>query len=49
MHIINGRWDFVAELDTADLAEFSGALDAIRLIEGIAGSETSLLLKTVAF
>jgi len=49
VHTTNGRWDLVAELDTADLAEFSGALDAIRLIEGIAGSETSLLLKTVAF
>jgi DNA-binding Lrp family transcriptional regulator len=49
VHTTNGRWDMVAELNTATLAEFSGALDAIRLIEGIAGSETSILLKTIAF
>lgn len=49
VHTTNGRWDLVAELNTQTLAEFSGALDAIRLIEGISGSETSLLLKTIAF
>lgn len=49
VHTTNGRWDLVAELNTPSLAEFSGALDAIRMIEGIGASETSLLLKTVAF
>lgn len=49
VHTTNGRWDLVVELSTATLAEFSNALDAIRLIEGITSSETSLLLKTVAF
>ncbi|HEX4183022.1 MAG TPA: Lrp/AsnC family transcriptional regulator [Caulobacteraceae bacterium] len=49
VHTTNGRWDLVAELNTQTLAEFSGALDAIRLIEGIASSETSILLKTVTF
>ena len=48
-HSTNGRWDMVAELDTADLASFSAALDAIRAIEGIVATETSLLLTTVRF
>ena len=47
IHTTNGRWDLVAELDTATLAEFSKALDQIRLIEGIASTETSLLLSTI--
>jgi DNA-binding Lrp family transcriptional regulator len=49
VHTTNGRWDLVAELSTQTLGEFSGALDAIRLIQGIAGSETSILLKTIDF
>jgi len=40
----NGRWDLVVELNTASLSEFSRALDHVRLIEGIAATETSLLL-----
>jgi DNA-binding Lrp family transcriptional regulator len=40
----NGRWDLVVELNTGSLAEFSRALDQVRLIEGIAATETSLLL-----
>ncbi len=43
----NGRWDLVANLNTANLAEFSRALDAIRLIAGIDATETSLLLAPV--
>jgi DNA-binding Lrp family transcriptional regulator len=46
MHTTNGRWDLVAELDTESLAEFSRTLDAIRMIDGIAATETSLLLAT---
>ena len=42
----NGRWDMIAELETDSLAGFSAALDAIRLIEGISATETSLLLTT---
>lgn len=49
VHSTNGRWDMVAELDTPDLAAFSVALDAIRSIEGITSTETSLLLTTVRF
>jgi DNA-binding Lrp family transcriptional regulator len=46
IHTTNGRWDLVAELDVETLAEFSRTLDAIRQIEGIASSETSILLAT---
>lgn len=46
VHTTNGRWDLVAELDVATLAEFSHALDRIRQIEGIASTETSILLAT---
>ena len=42
----NGRWDMLAELNTDSLAGFSRALDRVRTIEGIAASETSLLLTT---
>ena len=44
IYTTNGRWDLVAELCTSTLAGFSQALDQIRLIEGIAATETSLLL-----
>lgn len=46
VHMTNGRWDMIAELDTDSLAGFSAALDAIRLVEGISATETSLLLTT---
>ncbi|HEY7899984.1 MAG TPA: Lrp/AsnC family transcriptional regulator [Caulobacteraceae bacterium] len=48
VHMTNGRWDMIAELETDSLAGFSNALDGVRLIEGIAATETSLLLKTHA-
>jgi DNA-binding Lrp family transcriptional regulator len=47
IHTTNGRWDLVAELSTETLAGFSQALDQIRLIEGIAATETSILLATI--
>lgn len=47
VHMTNGRWDMIAELGTESLAGFSAALDEIRLVEGIAATETSLLLTTV--
>ena len=46
IHTTNGRWDLIAELDTETLAAFSRTLDQIRLIDGIASTETSLLLAT---
>jgi DNA-binding Lrp family transcriptional regulator len=46
IHTTNGRWDLVVELGTAGLTEFDAVLRRIRLIPGITGSETSLLLAT---
>lgn len=46
IHTTNGRWDLVAEIDVETLAAFSEALDRIRQIEGIASTETSILLAT---
>ncbi len=47
IHTTNGRWDLVVELCTDTLAAFSRTLDQIRMIEGIAATETSLLLETL--
>jgi DNA-binding Lrp family transcriptional regulator len=44
VYTTNGRWDLIAEIGTDTLADFSEALDHIRLIEGIAATETSILL-----
>lgn len=49
VHTTNGRWDMVVELNAESLAAFSLALDRIREIDGIATSETSLLLATTRF
>jgi DNA-binding Lrp family transcriptional regulator len=49
VHTTNGRWDLVAELDVETLTEFSATLDVIRQIEGIAATETSILLATRKF
>lgn len=46
IHTTNGRWDLVVELGTASLTDFDAVLRRIRLIAGITGSETSLLLAT---
>jgi DNA-binding Lrp family transcriptional regulator len=46
LHTTNGRWDIVAELGTETLESFDEALRRIRMIKGIASSETSLLLST---
>jgi len=47
IHTTNGRWDLVIELETDSLEGFSRALDEIRKVEGIASTETSLLLATL--
>jgi DNA-binding Lrp family transcriptional regulator len=49
VHTTNGRWDLVAELEVDTLAAFSATLDTIRQIEGIAATETSILLATRKF
>ena len=46
VHTTNGRWDLIAELDVETLAAFSATLDTVRQIEGIASTETSILLAT---
>lgn len=46
IHTTNGRWDLVVELGTSTLTDFDAVLRRIRLIPGITGSETSILLAT---
>ena len=44
LHDTNGRWDLLAELRAESMAELSQLLERIRLIKGIANTETSILL-----
>ena len=44
LYTTNGRWDLVAEIETATLAEFDDLLRQMRQIDGIATTETSILL-----
>jgi DNA-binding Lrp family transcriptional regulator len=46
LHSTNGRWDFVVELRADNLEAFDRVLGRIRLLEGIANTETSILLST---
>ncbi len=46
IHSTNGKWDLVLEIATRDLEAFDDALHRIRLIEGISGTETNILLST---
>lgn len=46
LHSTNGRWDIVAELQAETLEAFDRVLGQIRQIEGIASTETSILLST---
>ena len=46
LHTTNGRWDIIAELRADTLEEFDQVLSRIRRIEGVANSETNLLLAT---
>lgn len=46
LHMTNGRWDIVAELQADSLETFERLLREIRTVPGIAQSETSLLLST---
>ena len=46
LHDTNGRWDLLAELRAANLAELSKVLERIRLVRGISSSETSIHLET---
>jgi DNA-binding Lrp family transcriptional regulator len=46
IHTTNGRWDLVCELATETLADLDAVLRRIRVLRGIANSETSLYLTT---
>jgi len=46
LHSTNGRWDIVAEVRADNLELFDRVLGRIRRIEGIASTETSILLST---
>ena len=46
LHDTNGRWDLLAELRAANLGELASVLERVRLIKGIAGTETSIHLQT---
>jgi DNA-binding Lrp family transcriptional regulator len=46
VHTTNGRWDLVAEFGTETLSDLDELLRRIRLIDGVAASETSLYLAT---
>lgn len=46
VHSTNGRWDLIVELGTDTLAELDAVLGQIRKLQGVANSETNLLLAT---
>lgn len=46
LHDTNGRWDLLAELRVANLAELAASLERIRKIKGISGTETSIHLQS---
>ena len=46
LHDTNGRWDLLAELRAAHLGELAAVLERVRLIRGIAATETSIHLQT---
>jgi DNA-binding Lrp family transcriptional regulator len=46
LHSTNGRWDLMADLRADSLEAFDKVLNAIRQIEGISSTETSILLST---
>lgn len=46
IHSTNGRWDLIVELGAATLTDFDAVLRRVRLVPGITGSETSLILST---
>ncbi|PIE12516.1 MAG: AsnC family transcriptional regulator [Rhodobacterales bacterium] len=47
VHSTNGRWDIIAEIGTDTLESLDDVLARIRRFDGVANSETSLLLSTL--
>ena len=48
-HYTNGQWDFVVEISAHDISTLDSVLGDIRKLDGIAHSETNLLLSTKRF
>jgi DNA-binding Lrp family transcriptional regulator len=46
LHDTNGRWDLLAELSAASMADLSQVLERIRLIKGIGSTETNIHLQS---
>lgn len=46
LHTTNGRWDIVAEIRADNLELFDRVLGWVRRVDGIASTETSILLST---
>jgi DNA-binding Lrp family transcriptional regulator len=46
LHDTNGRWDLLAELRAATMADLSQVLERVRLLRGIRGTETHIHLAT---
>ncbi|MFV2052826.1 Lrp/AsnC family transcriptional regulator [Aliiroseovarius sp. YM-037] len=46
IHSTNGKWDLIAEIGTDTLEELDNVLAEIRRFDGVATSETNLLLAT---
>lgn len=44
IHTTNGRWDFVVELQSPSLEAFDRVLARVRSLNGVAATETSILL-----
>ncbi len=44
LHTTNGVWDLVARIETVSLPDFDRVLRQVREVQGVTGSETSLLL-----
>jgi len=47
LHTTNGAWDLVVELQAESLPDFDRVLREVRSIDGVANTETSLLLTSI--
>lgn len=47
LHTTNGAWDLVVEIQVESLVDFDRVLREVRAIDGVANTETSLLLTSV--